>query len=785
MARLPQILARMVRSFWRRDAAARRSIHRRRVVGLEPLEVRLALTGYIVDLELTLTKSDGSPLMSLSAGQDFVLHALAQDVRDNPHGVFAAYMDITWDSNLAMATGPVQWGSNYGNGHPGENVSFPGLIDEAGGFSGGAELGGGAKEVFSVAMRASGAGTLSFAADPADRQPAHAVLEYNPGTDSNGSGPIANELIHFGTVAIDIGGSPVPVVGPVAVDDFLHAVADTHTVLDVLSNDRAGNSGSFSITSIGTPSNGTASPNGGGSLIYRPIAGFRGSDSFAYTISDNSGHSSSAVVNVTVDPPDSGVTPHVDFDLELTKPDGTQLTSLEAGDDFVLHVFTQDKTPFPRGVYAAYLDVTWDGQLAVVTGPLHYGSSYQNGKTGDTTTPGLLDEAGSFSGKWLDGELYEVFSVPLRAVAAGELVFLSDPADNHPTSDVLVSGILDGHVLDSQISFGSASIHVGMAVPGPTPAPVPEPDTIDVPSDGTPMPLNVLANDGPGAMRIVDVTQPPAGNVAISPDGKFLLFSSAADYIGVLNFSYVVSNAAGDLSSADVTLDVGAAAEPGVTLEGGVLQITGSDERDRLQVSLSRRVILVSGVIGDTQIRQTFKTTDVQRIEAALGGGDDSLSIAGNVRAAVLADGGEGNDTIIAGGGSAILLGGEGNDRLTGGSRRDVIIGGAERDQIRGGGESDILIGGTTAYDGDQAALLAIVAQWNVRARRASRIASLRGGTGSFVQPLGVSLAQGATVLDDGEVDSVFGSGNVDWVFEEGAGGESLASLGRVKRSGW
>src|SRR5690348_2744468 len=111
MARLPQILARMVRSLWQPRARWQRPSVRRRVVGLEPLESRLALAGYIVDLELTLTKPDGSALTSLSPGEDFVLHATAQDVRDNAHGVFAAYMDVTWDPSLAAVTGPMRWGS--------------------------------------------------------------------------------------------------------------------------------------------------------------------------------------------------------------------------------------------------------------------------------------------------------------------------------------------------------------------------------------------------------------------------------------------------------------------------------------------------------------------------------------------------------------------------------------------------------------------------------------------------------------------------------------------------
>jgi hypothetical protein len=939
---------------------------------VEALESRLALTGYIVDLSLTLTNPDGLPLTALNAGDDFVLHAWAQDVRDAPEGVFAAYMDITWDSNVAAVAGPIRYGQNYGSGQSG--TIAPGLINEAGGFSGVAELGGERVEVFSVAMQATASGALTFIADPVDLQPQHAILEYNAGTDASGSLPIANELIHYGTVAINVGGSTLPGELPVAVDDNLNAVADTGTVLDVLSNDSAGSSGGLSISAIGTPGHGTASDNGG-SIIYRPAAGFTGIDTFTYTIRNGSGQSSTAMVTVTVAAPNFGLMPHVDFDLEVTRPDGSALTSLGTGEDFVLHVFTQDRTKLAHGVYAAYLDLTWDGRLAVVTGPIQYNGPYQNGKSGDATASGLLNEAGAFTSNWLSGQRYEVFSVPMRATATGDLVFLSDPSDASPEHDVLVSGLSDGHVADNQISFGSALIHVGtfgtsndtfsvnedsknnslaplandastagsvntlvISAVGPTdhggtvtigadgtslrytpaanfngvetftytvrnqsgeehtatvtvnvaevndpptavndsfsaargstsnvfnvldndsiapdsgetlqiiavskgnhggaisiaadgahviytPAanftgtetltytirdrvsggltakatvsvvvsgPAAAPDTISIPADGTSVPLNVLANDSAGRqggqLTIVDVTQPASGNVSISPDGTYLLYSNAMSYNGAVYFAYAVTDSIGEVARAAVTLNVGAAAEPGVTLDGGVLRITGSDQQDMVIVSAGRRVIQVMGIVGEMHVSQSFKTSDVQRIEAMLGGGDDFLSIAGNVRAAVLADGGAGNDTIFAGGGSAILLGGEGNDRLFGGSRRDVIIGGAGQDQISGGGDSDILIGGTTAYDGDHDLLLAIQAQWNVRASRASRIASLRDWSGSFVQPLGVSLVQDVTVFDDGAVDTVFGMGNVDWVFGDVGAGQGLVSVGRLKKGAW
>src|SRR4029078_4011548 len=118
-----------------------------------------------VELVVQLSRPDGSPLTSLTADQDFVLHVLARDASAVPHGGFAAYMDVLWDASKAVATGSIQYGSLYPNGKSG--VVSPGRIDEVASFAGStAEIGDGLNEVYRVPMRASGAGPLTFALDP-------------------------------------------------------------------------------------------------------------------------------------------------------------------------------------------------------------------------------------------------------------------------------------------------------------------------------------------------------------------------------------------------------------------------------------------------------------------------------------------------------------------------------------------------------------------------------------------------------------------------------------------
>jgi hypothetical protein len=150
-----------------------------------------------VDLIVRLTTPEGIALTTVSVGQDFELHVLTRDLRAVPHGVFAAYSDVTWDSSKAVATGPIRFGSTYPNGHAGGTVSA-GLIDEVGGFSGFTELGGGAIEVFSVSMRALATGPLAFIADPADITPEHHILVFG----SNDAVPPAE--VRYGAAALTV-----------------------------------------------------------------------------------------------------------------------------------------------------------------------------------------------------------------------------------------------------------------------------------------------------------------------------------------------------------------------------------------------------------------------------------------------------------------------------------------------------------------------------------------------------------------------------------------------------
>jgi hypothetical protein len=204
-----------------------------------------------------------------------------------------------------------------------------------------------------------------------------------------------------------------------------------------------------------------------------------------------------------------------------------------------------------------------------------------------------------------------------------------------------------------------------------------------------------------------------------------------------------------------------------VYVQNRVLYILGTDLDDHVTVNTQGNgVIKVHADFLPTPF-VTFKTADFDRIVARLFGGDDQMTIAGDVTFPALMDGGTGNDKLNAGGGPTIVIGGSGNDQLLGGSARSVLVGGTGADRIVGGSNDDLIIAGYTSYDANEAALLAILAEWNSSRSYNDRIANL-GGTGTGTRLNGsyfLKKGTGATVFEDTDADTMTGAAGSDWYF--------------------
>ena len=133
------------------------------------------------------------------------------------------------------------------------------------------------------------------------------------------------------------------------------------------------------------------------------------------------------------------------------------------------------------------------------------------------------------------------------------------------------------------------------------------------------------------------------------------------------------------------------------------------------------------------------------------GGGNDSL-FGGNGNDSL--HGEAGADRLNGDAGSDVLLGGGDNDTLNGGRGRDLLIGGVGIDRLFGNQDDDILIGGSTTHDSNEAALLAILAEWRSSTGFLGRIANL------------ATMINSGTVVGDGVRDEVYGSLGRDWMLD-------------------
>jgi hypothetical protein len=133
-----------------------------------------------VQIHLQVRDLSGNPIAAVRPGTQFLLQAYVRDVRPEPDGVFAAYLDIAYDATLVSAVGEdrddITFGERYMNGKSG-TLTTAGLIDEAGAFSWITPTGGEEWLLFSVKMTAQQAGTVTFTGHSAE-DVGHETLVY-------------------------------------------------------------------------------------------------------------------------------------------------------------------------------------------------------------------------------------------------------------------------------------------------------------------------------------------------------------------------------------------------------------------------------------------------------------------------------------------------------------------------------------------------------------------------------------------------------------------------------
>jgi len=165
---------------------------------------------------------------------------------------------------------------------------------------------------------------------------------------------------------------------------------------------------------------------------------------------------------------------------EFTDPDDpgqTPLEMLQVGEDFLLRVYIQDtRESEATGVLQAYFDVFYDldqRHLVSVDGPVsHEDSEYDRNPFGDTSTYGLIHDAGGLNNtdrlpEEFPSEEYLLFSVPFRADAAGLLELTTNTSTFSPRSTLFYKSPVAVQL--GAIHFENTSIEIVAAAINVTP----------------------------------------------------------------------------------------------------------------------------------------------------------------------------------------------------------------------------------------------------------------------------------------------------------------------------
>jgi cyclophilin family peptidyl-prolyl cis-trans isomerase len=149
------------------------------------------------------------------------------------------------------------------------------------------------------------------------------------------------------------------------VDAFTSTPPTTATIATAfsydVSNPEEGNAG-FSYSLSSAPGGMSIDPTTG-LISWTPVANQKGSQQFSVVAVDAAGNQGSQLVTLTVD---GEVL--VEMTVELADTLGQPITSVAAGDQFLVRVLVEDMRSQPDGVFAAYTDVLFDTSLATVSG---------------------------------------------------------------------------------------------------------------------------------------------------------------------------------------------------------------------------------------------------------------------------------------------------------------------------------------------------------------------------------------------------------------------------------
>jgi hypothetical protein len=481
-----------------------------------------------------------------------------------------------------------------------------------------------------------------------------------------------------GTVGVTVNSivvNPPVNAAPIATGDTATTTAgNAITTGNVLENDSDPDADDLSITNFSQGTSGTVANNGDGTFTYTPNAGFTGSDSFTYTISDGNGGTAVGTVAVTVNSANNttNVFNGTNSSETATASSAQDAFDMAGGDDTVIAAFDNLKQQDS-------IDGGSGSNTFVLTGGTATDSITLRSAT--VSDPNNLVEGTGLAGTTVRN--FQRFD--LSGFAGRTTLTVSDLQDTliGGAGDDTVNAAFDNLKQSDNLDAGAGSnnfvLSGGTATDSITLRSATASDANNLVT-GTGLTGTVIRNfqnfDLSGFAGRATLTGNDLANTLIGGSGNDSITGGAGN-------DTLTGNAGNDVLDGGTGNDV---------LNGG----TGNDRY--FVDGTGDRIIDSAG--NDTVTSSINWTLQAGLENLTLGGGAttgtgnslNNVIVGNNVRNTLV--GNAGNDRLFGNGGDDLLRGGIGKDRLSGGANNDRLFGDDGTDILSGDAGNDILVGG-------------------------------------------------------------------------------------------
>lgn len=394
------------------------------------------------------------------------------------------------------------------------------------------------------------------------------------------------------TVSVTVTSQPD---APIAADDAATTQPNTAVTIPLTANDTDADGDALTVTNMTNPAHGTVTASGTTGAVYTPEPGFRGSETFDYTVCDADGLCDTAHVTVTVGDNRGpvGGADHADVDEDGTAtidvldndadPDGDDLEVTEVSDpDHGTAVLDEDGTIVytPDPDYAGddtftYVVCDAEGACATVTVTLTVTPENDPPVAIDDhyTTPrdAMLEIEPRTNDIDVDGDELTILSFTTSAHGAVDST-VATRVKYVPEAGFVGTVTFEYVVSDPGGLTDTATITVDITdVVTPNQPPEAVADSAEVPTGGS-VTIDVTGNDTDpdgDSVELTSVGGPEHGSVTINPDGS-VSYTPDPGFSGTDTFSYTISDSHGHTAGGTVTVVVTAGDDlSGIVAEGG------------------------------------------------------------------------------------------------------------------------------------------------------------------------------------------------------------------------